>query len=247
MLHVGGGPRFGFMPGSMLPVNSGAMLPVSSHMPHEGDIAEFLPMAHPNTTQAYGVRAAADVSCSLVFHFPCFTHETMFARQVGIRFTEKVESQGTRYRFFVVSVIGIYTDSPADRSRTPIQEGDILMDINGHNVQGLSLAEVAPRIIGPLNTPIQLGFKRPPKKGIDGLKSSRLPTVGMKFSAPLEEEVVFAIAASICISRESHISLPTEGVVSELLRHTCTSLSVAAFGLICVPPQLHPCKGFLRL
>lgn len=40
-----------------------------------------------------------------------------------------------------------------------ITEGDTLLEVNGENVRGLSLQTVAPMITGPLNTPVQLGFK----------------------------------------------------------------------------------------
>jgi hypothetical protein len=63
-----------------------------------------------------------------------------------------------RFGYFEVFVKGIYKGSPADRSA--ITEGDSLVEINGENIKGLSLRQIAPRIIGKLNSPIQLGFRR---------------------------------------------------------------------------------------
>lgn len=60
--------------------------------------------------------------------------------------------------FYEIFVKGIYQGSPADRSGV-ITEGDTLLEVNGENVRGLSLQQVAPLITGPLNTPVQLGFK----------------------------------------------------------------------------------------
>jgi hypothetical protein len=60
--------------------------------------------------------------------------------------------------FYETFVKGIYQGSPADRSGV-ITEGDTLLEVNGENVRGLSLQQVAPLITGLLNTPIQLGFK----------------------------------------------------------------------------------------
>jgi hypothetical protein len=78
--------------------------------------------------------------------------------QVGILFAEKLNATHPRYGYVDVYVKGIYEGSPADRS--PITEGDALIEINGENVKGLGLAQIAPRIVGKLNSPVQLGFKR---------------------------------------------------------------------------------------
>lgn len=63
-----------------------------------------------------------------------------------------------RFGYFEIFVKGIYDGSPADRSA--ITEGDTLIEINGENIKGLSLRQIAPRIVGKLNSPVQLGFKR---------------------------------------------------------------------------------------
>ncbi len=86
---------------------------------------------------------------------------------MGILFAEKLNAAHPRYGYFDVFVKGIYEGSPADRS--PITEGDVLVEINGENVKGLSLQRIAPRIVGKLNSPVQLGFKRAKPEASEGM------------------------------------------------------------------------------
>jgi hypothetical protein len=92
--------------------------------------------------------------------------------QVGILFSERQDPVRTANTFCEIFVKGVYQGSPADRSGV-ITEGDTLLEVNGENVRGLSLAQVAPMITGPLNTPVQLGFK--PGKEARDLGWSFLP------------------------------------------------------------------------
>jgi C-terminal processing protease CtpA/Prc len=77
---------------------------------------------------------------------------------VGILFAERSDPLHPRLGYCEIFVKGIYEGSPADRSI--VTEGDILIEINGDNIKGMSLRQLAPRITGTLNTPVQLGFKR---------------------------------------------------------------------------------------
>ena len=127
---------------------------------HEGPLPVPVTMFNPDQEQKYGV--------SFSHYTPLHNQlNSLSLFQVGILFAEKLNAAHPRYGYFDVFVKGIYEGSPADRS--VITEGDTLVEINGENIRGLSLQQIAPRIVGKLNSPVQLGFKRAKPEASAGL------------------------------------------------------------------------------
>lgn len=75
--------------------------------------------------------------------------------QVGIHWAERSDEYGMTE----VVVSKMHLDGPADRSGK-IQEGDVLIAVEGESVSGKGLAYLANKIPGPLNSIVKLTFNR---------------------------------------------------------------------------------------
>jgi C-terminal processing protease CtpA/Prc len=75
--------------------------------------------------------------------------------QVGIHWAERSDEYGMTE----VMVSKVHLDGPADRSGN-IQEGDILVAVEGETFTGKGHSNLANRIPGPLNSFVNLTFNR---------------------------------------------------------------------------------------
>ena len=117
----------------------------------------------------------------------------------------------------------IYQGSPADRSGV-ITEGDTLLEVNGETVRGLSLQRVAPLITGPLDTPLQLGYKLGKEALEAGYKS--LATAQLFSQPDLNRHVFFLPPCTSHLSRLESLSIDRfESEESSLGKFWYTSFS----------------------